>query len=329
MKSMSVLLTVRNLYLHYADPLGPVHAVDGISFDLEAGGHALGLVGESGSGKSSLGAAILRMLPSNVARYEGEVLLDGRNLVSLPEAELRSQFRWKKIALVPQGALNGFNPVIRVGEQIIEPAVYDGAIDRRTARTRACELLERVGLPADIYNRYPHELSGGMKQRAMIAAALILQPPLVIMDEPTSALDVSVQAQIMNLLKDLKQEMGISLIFITHDIALASDVCDSLAVVYAGELVEIGSAEQMLKTPAHPYSQKLLASIPRLHDQALPEFIAGAPPDLRQPPPGCRFHPRCPVVFERCKHETPPEFTPNLGQRVRCWLLDKEERLGD
>ncbi|MFN8443910.1 MAG: ABC transporter ATP-binding protein [Caldilineaceae bacterium] len=324
---MAPLLTVRNLYLHYADSLGPVHAVDGISFDLEAGGYALGLVGESGSGKSSLGAAILRMLPSNVARYEGEVRLEGKNLVTLPEAELRSKFRWKKIALVPQGAMNGFNPVLRVGDQIIEPAIYDGAIDRSTARTRALELLERVGLPSDIYNRYPHELSGGMKQRAMIAAALILQPPLVIMDEPTSALDVSVQAQIMNLLKDLKKEMGISLIFITHDIALASDVCDSLAVIYAGELVEMGSAEQMLSSPTHPYSQKLLASIPRLHDTTLPEFIPGAPPDLRQPPPGCRFHPRCPFTFERCTHQSPQEFVPNPAQRARCWLLEKEKRM--
>ncbi len=322
---MSAILSVRNLYLHYSDPLGPVRAVDGVSFDLEAGGQALGLVGESGSGKSSLGAAILRMLPSNVARYEGEVMLDGRNLLTLADAELRSQFRWKKIALVPQGAMNGFNPVIRVGEQIIEPAIYDGAIDSRTARSRAHELLERVGLPSDIYNRYPHELSGGMKQRAMIAAALILHPPLVIMDEPTSALDVSVQAQIMNLLKDLKKEMGISLIFITHDIALASDVCDSLAVIYAGELVESGSAEQMLGAPTHPYSQKLLASIPRLHDTSLPDFIPGAPPDLRQPPPGCRFHPRCAVAFDRCKMESPREFASQPGQRSRCWLLEKQK----
>ena len=164
-----------------------------------------------------------------------------------------------------------------------------------------------------------------MKQRAMIAAALILHPPLVIMDEPTSALDVSVQAQIMNLLKDLKKEMGISLIFITHDIALASDVCDSLAVIYAGELVESGSAEQMLGAPTHPYSQKLLASIPRLHDTSLPDFIPGAPPDLRQPPPGCRFHPRCAVAFDRCKMESPREFASQPGQRSRCWLLEKQK----
>ena len=166
---------------------------------------------------------------------------------------------------------------------------------QRAARARAEELLDLVGLPTEVYQRYPHELSGGMKQRAMIAAALIMEPPLVIMDEPTSALDVSVQAQIMNLLKRLKREMGLSIIFITHDIALASDVCDSIAVVYAGELAELGSAEQLLTAPTHPYSQKLLTSIPRLHDAQMPEFIPGEPPDLRQPPAGCRFHPALPT----------------------------------
>jgi oligopeptide/dipeptide ABC transporter ATP-binding protein len=177
-------------------------------------------------------------------------------------------------------------------------------------------------LPAEVYTRYAHELSGGMKQRAMIAAALILQPPLIIMDEPTSALDVSVQAQIMNLLKRLKRELGLSIIFITHDIALASDVCDRLAVVYAGELVEQGSAEQMLLAPTHPYSQKLLASIPRLHDAKMPDFIPGAPPDLRAPPVGCRFHLRCPQVFDRCRNVAPPLFTPEPGRQSRCWLVE-------
>lgn len=320
---MTPLLDIRNLFLHYADAGGAVRAVDGISFTLDGSGQALGLVGESGSGKTSLGAAILRMLPKNVERYDGAVLLDGRDITRLSDTELRSQVRWKKIALVPQGAMNSFNPVLRVGEQIIEPAILNGALDQRAAKARAEELLDRVGLSQDIYNRYPHELSGGMKQRAMIASALILHPPLLIMDEPTSALDVSVQAQIMNLLKQLKREMGISIIFITHDIALASDVCDRLAVIYAGELVEIGSAEQMLSAPSHPYSQKLLASIPRLHDPAMPDFIPGAPPDLRQPPKGCRFHLRCPHLFERCKLESPKEFQPNPGQMARCWLLDK------
>jgi oligopeptide/dipeptide ABC transporter ATP-binding protein len=317
------LLDIRNLYLHYADRRGDVRAVDGVSLALEGKGQALGVVGESGSGKSSLALAILRILPTNVARFAGEVYLNGREIAHLPDAEFRREVRWRQIALVPQGAMNGFNPVVRVGEQIIEPALIYGDLSRQIARQKAQELLEWVGLPANIYQRYPHELSGGMKQRAMIASALILSPALVIMDEPTSALDVSIQAQIMNLLKRLKEELGLSLLFITHDIALASDVCDRLAVVYAGELVEIGPAEQMLTSPAHPYSQKLLGSIPRLHDPQMPEFIPGAPPDLRQPPAGCRFHLRCPHVFARCRSESPPSFFPHPEQQTRCWLLEQ------
>ena len=324
---MPPLLDVRNLYLHYADRRGSVHAVDGISFTVEGktqagNGHALGIVGESGSGKSSLALAIMRVLPSNVARFDGEIFLNGQEIAHLPEAQFRREIRWRKIALVPQGALNGLNPVVRVGEQIIEPLVVNGSSNSRTARKRAEELLDRVGLPGDVYTRYPHELSGGMKQRTMIAAALIMSPQLIIMDEPTSALDVSVQAQIMNLLKQLKRDLGLSIIFITHDIALASDVCDSLAVVYAGEIAEMGSAEQILSAPQHPYTQKFLASIPRLHATAMPEFIPGSPPDLREPPAGCRFHLRCPLAFARCKVEAPPVFTPQEGQQARCWLLN-------
>jgi oligopeptide/dipeptide ABC transporter ATP-binding protein len=320
------LLEIRNLYLHYGDRKGAVRAVDGISLTLAEKGEAIGIVGESGSGKSSLATAIMRLLPSNVARYDGEIYLRGADIVRLPDHQFRREVRWQQIAWVPQGALNGFNPVVRVGEQIIEPAVVNGTMTQRAARERAEELLTLVGLPAAIYSRYAHELSGGMKQRAMIAGALILQPPLIIMDEPTSALDVSVQAQIMNLLKRLKRELGLSILFITHDIALASDVCDRLAVVYAGELVEQGSAEQMLLAPTHPYSQKLLASIPRLHDTHMPDFIPGAPPDLRTPPTGCRFHLRCSYVFDRCKAEAPPLFTPEPGRQSRCWLIEPSKR---
>lgn len=320
------LLEIRNLYLHYADRKGAVRAVDGISLILAGKGEAIGVVGESGSGKSSLAAALMRLLPTNVARYEGEIYLQGAELFRLSDHQFRREVRWQQIAWVPQGALNGFNPVVRVGEQIIEPAVVNGIMNHRTARERAEELLTLVGLPAEVYTRYAHELSGGMKQRAMIAAALILQPPLIIMDEPTSALDVSVQAQIMNLLKRLKRELGLSIIFITHDIALASDVCDRLAVVYAGELVEQGSAEQMLLAPTHPYSQKLLASIPRLHDPKMPDFIPGAPPDLRTPPAGCRFHLRCPHAFDRCKTTAPSLFTPEPGRQSRCWLVEQTFR---
>jgi oligopeptide/dipeptide ABC transporter ATP-binding protein len=317
------LLEVRDLCLHYADRRGNVRAVDGISFALEGRGQALGIVGESGSGKSSLALAIMRMLPTNVARFEGEVRLEGREVAHLPAETFRREVRWRKIALVPQGAMNALNPVLRVGEQIIEPVLVNGSAGRSEAQAKAEELLERVGLPAEVFWRYPHELSGGMKQRAMIAAALIMSPALVLMDEPTSALDVSVQAQITNLLKRLKRELGISIVFITHDIALASDVCDELAVVYAGETVEIGPAERVLVAPAHPYTQKLLSSIPRLHGTDMPAFIPGAPPDLREPPAGCRFHPRCSHVMPRCTHESPPAFMLDSRQRARCWLLDR------
>jgi len=317
---MVQLLEVRGLSLHYADRRGDVRAVDGVSFALEGGGQALGIVGESGCGKTSLALAIVRLLPSNIARFEGEIFLEGREIAHLPEPTFRQEIRWRKIALVPQGAMNAFNPVIRVGEQIIEPLLVDKRGDRRSARSRAEALLERVGLPAEVYERFPHELSGGMKQRAMIASALIMSPSLVLMDEPTSALDVSIQAQITNLLKRLKRELQLSIIFITHDIAVASDVCDSLAVMYAGELVEWGSAEQVLITPAHPYTQKLLASIPRLRTPERPQFIPGAPPDLRTPPPGCRFHPRCPHEMTRCRQERPPVFYLQPNRWVRCWL---------
>ncbi|MGQ9555146.1 MAG: ABC transporter ATP-binding protein [Anaerolineae bacterium] len=315
------LLVVEDLYLYYADRGGVVHAVDGLSFTLVRPGEAFGIVGESGSGKTSLALALMRLLPVNIARFQGRILLAGEDITRLPEEQFRRQVRWRRMALVPQGAMNALNPVLRVGEQIVEPLLVGGHADRRTARHRAEELLQLVGLPAQTYDRFAHELSGGMKQRVMIAASLILSPRLVLMDEPTSALDVSVQAQITNLLKRLKRELQLSILFITHDIALASDVCDSLAVMYAGELVETGSAEQVLTAPAHPYSQKLLSAVPRLHSQDLPQFVPGAPPDLHCPPAGCRFHPRCPYAMDVCRLEAPPPLSPIAGHKARCWLL--------
>ena len=223
--------------------------------------------------------------------------------------------------MVFQGAMNSLNPVLKVGHQVAEPFLVGNKGQKKQARERVLELFELVRLPEEIFHRYPHELSGGMKQRVMIAMSLILNPSLVILDEPTSALDVSIQAQMMNLLKNLKRDLRISFIFITHDIALASDLCDRIAVMYAGEIVEIGGAEEMLVTPRHPYTQKLLNSIPRLRSKEVPQFIPGAPPDLANPPPGCRFHPRCPFAFEPCDGESPPNFTVKEGHEARCWLL--------
>ncbi len=319
---MTPLLEVRDLRLHYATPRGTVRAVDGVSFEVKHKGEAVGLVGESGSGKTSMALALLRLLPKNTSRYEGVVRLQDTDLMALSDEEFRRQIRWKRISMVFQGAMNALNPVIKVGQQVAEPLLLDRSVRKADAYREAEGLLEMVGLPKEVFHRYAHELSGGMKQRVVIAMALVLKPELVILDEPTSALDVSVQAQIMNLLKRLKRDPGISMLFITHDIALASDLCDEIMVSYAGEQVEWGTAEQVLLTPRHPYTQRLLASIPRLHSPEQPLFLPGQPPDLAAPPPGCRFHPRCPYAFNPCDKESPPPFATPEGQRARCWLLD-------
>lgn len=312
------LLEAKELRLYYHSPGGPVRAVDGVSLSLEAG-TALGLVGESGSGKSSVAMALMRLWPPNLAHFSGQVLLDGEDCTGLGEEDFRRRFRWEKVSMVFQGAMESFNPVLKVGEQIMEP-LLQRRVGRKEAKARAGALLEAAMLPVQAFDRYPHELSGGMKQRALIAMALVLRPRLLILDEPTSALDVIVQAEVMNLLKRLKRELDLGILFISHDIALASDLCDRFAVIYAGEAVELGGAEEVLLQPSHPYTQKLLAAMPRLREEKAPEFIPGSPPNLTSPPPGCRFHPRCPFVFQRCREEVVPPFSTN-DRWARCWLL--------
>jgi oligopeptide/dipeptide ABC transporter ATP-binding protein len=316
------LLQVTDLHLHYRSAGRIVRAVDGISFAIERRGEAIGVVGESGSGKTSLAVALMRLLPKSVARFDGSIRLAGQELTELSNEEYRRQIRWSRIAMVFQGAMNVLNPVLKVGVQVAEPLLLDGRMERKAAYAKVEELLERVGLSRGIFSRYPHELSGGQKQRVVIATALVLDPDLLILDEPTSALDVSVQAQIMNLLKDLKADPGISMIFITHDIGLASDICDKIAVAYAGQHLEFGSAERVLLAPHHPYTKLLLASLPRLHADDRPRPMPGDPPDLSAPPAGCRFHPRCPYCFEPCPTELPPEIGMEDGGHARCWLND-------
>jgi len=313
------ILDVQDIKLYYQSTRGAVRAVDNISFKLEKG-EALGIVGESGSGKTSLSLALMRVLPSNIDTSEGKVVLDGNDITQLSEEEFRKQIRWNNISMVFQGAMNSLNPVLKVGHQVAEPMLLEKTIDKKEAYKKTEDLLEMVGLSKEVFNRYAHELSGGMKQRVMIASALILNPRLVILDEPTSALDVSIQAQIMNLLKRLKKEFDISMIFITHDIALSSDLCDKLAVLYAGEIIEKGTSEQMFGKSKHPYTQLLLASIPGLKKDIPPKFIPGAPPDLTSPPTGCRFHPRCPYRFDPCDKKSPPSFKIEKGHLSRCWL---------
>ncbi|MCS7113936.1 MAG: ABC transporter ATP-binding protein [Nitrososphaerota archaeon] len=314
------VLSVNNLKLYYGTLRGSVKAVDDVAFDLE-GGEALGLVGESGCGKSSTAIALIRLLPSNVVKFEGEILFKGKNLMNLNEGEIRSQIRWKKISMVFQGAMNSLNPVLKAGFQVAEPLIVHKNVDKKEALEKAKELFKLVGLPPEFTERYPHELSGGMRQRVVIATALALNPEIVILDEPTSALDVSVQAQIMNLLKRLKKQLHLSMIYITHDIALASDLCDKIGVMYVGEIVELGPIEKVLLAPKHPYTQKLISCVPLLRGDKMPEFIPGAPPDLINPPPGCRFNPRCQHVMEKCRVNRPPAIDVD-GRLVKCWLYE-------
>jgi peptide/nickel transport system ATP-binding protein len=293
------VLEVRNLYLHYRTRKGAVRAVDNLSFEVERG-QTLAIVGESGCGKTSTASAILRLLPKNVARYEGQINLEGQDIMTLSDEEFRRKVRWQAISMVFQGAMNALNPTMRVGKQIAEPLLLHTEAEKEEALDEAEKALQSVGLPDYIARRYPHELSGGMKQRVVIAMALILKPHLVILDEPTSALDVMTQANIMNLLKRLKKEEALSYIFITHDLGLASDLADEVCIMYAGEAVEIGPAESTYKQPRHPYTEALLRSVPFLRSTTEPVSIRGIPADLIDPPFGCRFHPRCSVAFEEC-----------------------------
>ena len=315
------LLEVSSLSMHYATLGDPVRAVDNISFRIERG-QALGIVGESGSGKTSLSLALMRLLPPNATNYKGNVVLEGNSLMTLHDEDFRKLIRWKKLSMVFQGAMNSLNPVLKVGHQVAEPFLLENPGKKKLAQERVAELLDLVRLPNEIINRYPHELSGGMKQRVMIAMSLVLNPSMVILDEPTSALDVSIQAQMMNLLKDLKRDLGISFIFITHDIALASDLCDRIAVMYAGEIVEIGSAEEVLIKARHPYTQRLLNSMPSLNSKEPLRFIPGAPPDLIHPPNGCRFNPRCTLAFDPCYREQPTASIIGEEHEAYCWLLN-------
>ena len=315
------LLEVRDLVVEYRTERGPLRAVDGISIDLEAGA-ALGIIGESGSGKTSTATAVMRLLPQNGEVVSGTMRLDGSDVGALSDEDFRRQVRWTGMAMVFQGAMHSLNPVIRVGDQVGERLITDGT-PKREVEARVADLLGQVGLPASTARRYPHELSGGMKQRVMIASALTNDPPLLILDEPTSALDVSIQAQIMNLLKELKDERRIAMLFITHDLALASDLCDHIAVVYAGQVRELGTAESVLQNAGDPYTQRLLASIPSLYHPEPPAFLPGAPPDLRGGIDGCRFASRCPLVYEPCG-EDPPLFDLGEAHEARCWRVGPE-----
>jgi peptide/nickel transport system ATP-binding protein len=315
------LLRVEDLRLHYRTERGDVRAVDGVDFELQRQ-EAIVILGESGCGKTSLTKALLRMLPRNVARYAGRVLINGVDVMTFSEERFRHEVRWVQISMVMQAAMNALNPVVRVGEQVGEPLRTHLGWSKARARERAAETFRLVGLPADFLDRYPFELSGGMRQRAVLAMALVTEPDLVILDEPTSALDVLTQANIMNVLKRIKRDIGTSFILITHDVATSSEIADRVALMYGGQLVEVSDAEQFFGDPAHPYAKLLMASVPRLREVREPLHIPGQPPNLLDLPVGCRFADRCPSRFSRCV-ENPPLLPVPGGRGVRCWLYDE------
>jgi len=315
------LIEVSDLQMYYASPTGDVRAVDGVSFALEKG-EALGIVGESGSGKTSLSLALMQLTPRNATTIQGTISLEGEDLTAMSAEEFRLNIRWKRMSMVFQAAMNSLNPVIRVGDQVRETLALLPGSSKTQIDNKVLELFDLVGLSSDTTARFPHELSGGMRQRVMIAMALVMDPDLVILDEPTSALDVSIQAQIMNLLKDLKRDLGTAFIFVTHDIALASDLCDKIAVMYAGKIAEIGPATDVLTNPRHPYTNQLLGSIPGLYSKTAPVFVAGTPPDLVNPITGCQFRLRCEFALERCSNEIPPYFKLSKYHEANCWMLE-------
>ncbi len=312
------LLRIEGLRVYYHTSGGVVRAVDGVDLEVRRG-EVVGLVGESGSGKSTLGLAIPKLIPPPGRIEGGSILFDGVDLVPLSEEEMR-EMRGRRIGMVFQDPMTSLDPLMRVGDQISETILAHEDVTGSEARRRAEELLEAVGIPAERYDDYPHQFSGGMRQRVMIASAIALEPDLLIADEPTTALDVIVQAQILRLFRELQRRMGMSVILITHDMALEMQVADRIAVMYAGWVVEHSPAGDMARDPLHPYSEALLRAIPNveLEDQRLVS-IPGTPADLRSPPPGCRFHPRCPRRFGPCAAEEPARVRLD-GRVVRCHL---------
>jgi oligopeptide/dipeptide ABC transporter ATP-binding protein len=317
------LLDIRRLSTHYVSARGTrvTRAVDDITLSLDQG-QTLGIVGESGSGKTTLALTLLRMLPPAARIVSGEMMFEGEDLLKKPEGEMR-RIRGKRIAMILQDPMMSLNPLFTVGDQVAEPIRVHEGTPRRSAWKRATELLKavRIAAPETRVREYPHQLSGGMRQRIVGAIAISCEPRILIADEPTTSLDVTIQAQYLNLLRELQREHNLALIFITHNLGIVAKMCDQVAVMYAGRLVEAGPVKQIYNSPAHPYTRALLESIPRLGDnrQRL-TAIDGQPPDPSAPPPGCAFHPRCPNVMDRCRSEVPPEFRVADAQTSRCWL---------
>lgn len=333
--SKQPLLTVHNLRVNFYTYRGVVKALDGVDLEVKKG-ETLGLVGETGSGKSVTALSILRLIPDPPGKIdEGEILLRNQNLMAKSEAEMR-EIRGSKITMVFQDPSTFLNPVFTLGDQLVETLLVHNAVSenglrgkalRKRAAEKGVELLRQVKMPdpQGVLKKYPHELSGGMRQRAMIAMAIACQPELLIADEPTTALDVTIQAQILDLLNDLKREKDLSVLMITHDLGIVAETCDRVAVMYGGNVVEIGTVSQIFESPRHPYTKALLLAIPKGHgSQEKLESIKGSVPNLIEPPSGCRFHPRCPYVMDICSQKKPVPSESDAGHFVSCFLTTKD-----
>jgi len=316
---MPALLEVKDFTMHFTTLEGDVNAVDKVSFQLNKG-ESIGFAGESGCGKTSLGLSILRLLPSNAKILGGSIFFDGLDILNKSEEELRQEIRWKRMAMVFQGSMNAFCPVHRVGDQIAEAIVLHQDVNRGQANKRVQEVLSLVGIDPSRANNYPHEFSGGMRQRAMIAMALACNPDFVIADEPTTALDVIVQAQILKLLVELREKLDLSFMLISHDISTIADICEKTAIMYAGKIVELADTLTIFKHPKHPYAKGLISAFPSIKGtKKRLGSIPGFPPNLLNPPSGCRFHPRCPLVMDICRQKEPEMRDSGKGHSVACY----------
>ena len=317
---MSALLDVRDLRTHFATEDGEFAAVDGVSFTIDAG-RTLGLVGESGCGKSVTSLSIMGLVPQPPGRVEGEIFFDGVDLLRMPASQMR-ELRGNRLSMIFQEPMTSLNPAFTIGEQIAEAILRHRKTSRAEAKSLAIQMLDRVRIPmpAQRYDEYPHRLSGGMRQRVMIAMALALSPHLLIADEPTTALDVTIQAQILDLMRTLREETGTAIILITHDLGVIAEVADDVAVMYAGRIVERAPVSALFAAPQHPYTIGLLGSIPQMHlKQERLAAIEGQVPNAMSQVHGCRFHPRCPFAVERCREESPPLEDIEAGHAAACW----------